>query len=132
MTSTKDGTILKTDTKGRIRTPRARQEQLLDEFERSSLSAAKFAELAGLKYQTFAGWVQRRRKRRDGAAPVVAPAPGPGQLRWLEAVVEQAAGDTTGLCVQLPGGARLEVKSPQQAVLAGALLRALAQPATPC
>lgn len=37
MTSTKDGTILKTDTKGRIRTLLARQERLLEEFERSSL-----------------------------------------------------------------------------------------------
>ncbi len=64
MTSTQDGAILKTDTKGRIRTPLARREQLLDEFERSSLSAAKFAALTGLKYQTFAGWVQRRRKER--------------------------------------------------------------------
>ena len=130
MTSTKDGAILKTDTKGRIRTPPARREQLLDEFERSSLSAAKFAELAGLKYQTFAGWVQRRRKQRGAVAPVVAP--GPGQLRWLEAVVEQTAGDPAGLCLQLPGGARLEVNTPRQAVLAVELLRALAQPAAAC
>lgn len=132
MTSTQDGAILKTDTKGRIRTPLARREQLLDEFERSGLSAAKFAELAGLKYQTFAGWVQRRRKQRGAAAPVVAPAPEPGQLRWLEAVVEQAAGDAAGVCLQLPGGVRLEVNTPRQAVLAAELLRALAQSATAC
>ena len=129
MTSTKDGAILKTDTKGRIKTPLARQEQLLDEFERSSLSATKFAALTGLKYQTFAGWVQRRRKQRGAAAPVVAPA----QMRWLEAVVDQAAGvEPAGLCVQLPGGARLEVNTPGQAVLAAELLRALAQPAPAC
>lgn len=129
MTSTKDGPILKTDTKGRIRTPLARREQLLDEFERSSLSAAKFAALTGLKYQTFAGWVQRRRKQRGAAAPVVAPA----QLRWLEAVVDGAAGaDHAGLCVHLPGGARLEVSTPGQVVLAAALMRALIQPASPC
>ena len=131
MTSTKDGAILKTDTKGRLRTPLARREQLLDEFERSGLSAPKFATLTGLKYQTFAGWVQRRRKQRGDAAPVAA-AP-PAQLRWLEAVVDQAAGtDPAGLSVQLPGGARLIVSTAQQAVLAAELLRALAQPATPC
>ena len=89
MTSTKDGAILKTDTKGRIRTPLARPEQLLDEFERSGLSAAKFAALTGLKYQTFAGWVQRRGEQRGPAATVVATAP--AQFRWLEAVVDQAA-----------------------------------------
>ena len=38
--------ILKTDTKDRVRTPRERQESLLDEFERSGLSGAKFAEFA--------------------------------------------------------------------------------------
>ncbi|MEN9576774.1 MAG: hypothetical protein RL514_4629 [Verrucomicrobiota bacterium] len=125
MTSTKDGAILKTDTKGRIRTPLARREQLLDEFERSGLSAAKFAELTGLKYQTFAGWVQRRCKQRSAAAPVVATAP--AQLRWLEAVVDQAAGtEPAGLWVHLPGGARFAVTTPQQAVLAADLWRALA------
>ena len=130
MTSTKAGGILKTDSKGRMRTPLARREQLLDEFERSGLSGVKFAELTGLKYQTFATWAQRRRKQRGAAAPAAAP---PAQLRWLEAVVDQAAGtDPAGLCVQLPGGARLAVSTPQQAVLAAELLRALAKPSTPC
>ena len=46
--------VLKTDVLGRVKTPVARREQLLDEFERSGLSGKKFAELLGLKYQTFA------------------------------------------------------------------------------
>ena len=41
--------IIKTDVLGRIKTPTARREQLIDEFERSGLSGCKFAELAGLK-----------------------------------------------------------------------------------
>jgi hypothetical protein len=45
--------ITKTDALGRIRTPAARREQLLDEFERSGSSGCKFAELAGIKYSTF-------------------------------------------------------------------------------
>jgi hypothetical protein len=44
--------IIKTDVLGRIKTPAARREQLIDEFERSGLSGCKFAELAGLKYKT--------------------------------------------------------------------------------
>ena len=48
--------ILKTDVIGRLRTPLARREQLLDEFEKSGLSGQEFAELAGIKYSTFATW----------------------------------------------------------------------------
>ena len=43
-----EATILKTDTKGRVQTPPERREKLLDEFERSGLSGAKFAQLAGI------------------------------------------------------------------------------------
>lgn len=39
--------VLKTDEKGRIRTPAKRREKLLDEFEQSGLSGRKFAELVG-------------------------------------------------------------------------------------
>jgi hypothetical protein len=53
---------LKTDDLGRVRTPQARRESLLDEYERSGLSGAKFAALTGIKYSTFATWAQRRRK----------------------------------------------------------------------
>ncbi len=58
-------TILKTDTKGRVQTPPERRERLLDEFERSGLSAAKFAEVAGIKYQTFAAWAARFERRSN-------------------------------------------------------------------
>ncbi len=36
-------TVIKTDDWGRMQTPAKRRERLLDEFERSSLSGAKFA-----------------------------------------------------------------------------------------
>jgi len=119
-----DGQILKTDTKGRVRTPADRRESLLDEFERSGLSAVKFAELAGIKYQTFAAWSLRRRKRAVVSAPVRAP----DSVRWLEAVVEQ--GQTSGgknplgLRVMLPGGAAVEIGEVKQVPLAAAFLRA--------
>ena len=56
--------VLKQDVLGRVKTPKARREQLLDEFERSGLPGLKFAELAGIKYQTFATWAQKRRRQR--------------------------------------------------------------------
>ena len=117
-------TILKTDVLGRIKTPRERREQLLDEFERSGLTGQKFAAVVGVKYQTFATWAQERRRAR-GTYPVVK---GPKRLRWVEAVVESGDGEAKPLVLELPGGARMEIKDVGQAALAGALLRTLAKP----
>ena len=138
MTNTKAANeVLKTDVLGRVKTPRARQEALLDEFERSGVSGQKFAALVGINYQTFATWAQRRRRERGKYPPRTGPRhagprPAPesgaaGPLRLLEAVVEKAAAVPEGgaLCVQLPGGARVEVGDAQQAALAAELLRAL-------
>ena len=41
--------FLRADAKGRVRTPRERREQLLDEFEETGASAAMFAKIAGLR-----------------------------------------------------------------------------------
>ena len=126
--------VLKTDVLGRVKTPRARQEVLLDEFERSGVSGQKFAALIGVNYQTFATWVQRRRrtlgKYPPRAKPRIAPRAGAGgPLRLLEAVMENASASTVEdgpLCLQLPGGARVEIHDARQALLAAELLRALA------
>lgn len=121
-----EGTILKTDGRGRVQTPSARRESLLDEFERSGLSAVKFAALAGIKYQTFAAWSLRRRRQREGGQ---ATAPPPDSVRWLEAVVAPpacAAGPTpTGVLVRLPGGLCVEVANLQQVALAAAVIKAV-------
>lgn len=125
--------VLKTDVLGRVKTPRVRQEALLDEFERSGVSGKKFAALVGVNYQTFATWVQRRRRTRGKyplrAKPRTTPAVRVTEpLRLLEAVVEKASMTTTGepLRVSLPGGGWVEVGDARQAVLAAELLRALA------
>ena len=77
--------LLKSDTRGRVRTPAGRRERLLDEFERSGLSGQKFAELTGLKYQTFATWVQQRRRRNGQAtAPSKVPKDPGATVRWLD------------------------------------------------
>jgi hypothetical protein len=126
-------TILKTDTKGRVQTPPERREKLLEEFERSGLSGAKFAALAGIKYQTFAAWVMRRRKQRGLAQ---APTTGANSVQWLEAVVREAKAPATAVAtplkVRLSTGIWIEISDFNQISLAAALVRALDKLAAPC
>jgi hypothetical protein len=126
-------TILKTDTRGRVQTPPERREKLLEEFERSGLSGAKFAALVGIKYQTFAAWVKRRRKERGLAQ---APSRGANPVQWLEAVVREANAPTTAaappLRVRLSTGVWIEISDFNQVSLAAALVRALDKPAASC
>jgi hypothetical protein len=117
--------VLKTDVLGRVKTPPERRDALLDEFETSGMSGVKFAEFIGVKYQTWASWVQKRRRQRStGAGSGGTPA-----LRFVEAMVQGDAVPTpTGsatLRVHLPGGAHLEIANREQALLAGELLRTL-------
>lgn len=104
------------DTKGRVRTSKEQRRVILAEFERSGLSAARFARQTGLKYSTFAVWVQRYRrpKRSERKSP----------LRLLEAVVTPAPA-RSALLVQLPGGAQVELREASQIPLVAALVRAL-------
>ena len=107
------------DSKGRVRTSPEQRRLILAEFERSGLSAIQFAQRSGLKYSTFAGWRQRYRRRK-----------GAGQkspVRLLEAVVGPAPLQAA-LEVQLPGGARLEIREASQVALVAALVRALEKP----
>jgi hypothetical protein len=120
-----DVAVLKTDGAGRVRTPKARQENLLDEFARSGLSGPKFAALAGIKYQTLAGWARKRRRGRAGSSTgMVKPVEA---ARWLEAVMDSAPSPAV-MVLQLPGGVRVEVADEKQAALAAVLVRALAKP----
>ena len=128
--------LLKTDVLGRVRVKKARRNALLDEFERGGTSAQAFAKLVGVKYQTFASWVQKRRRARKQYPPVAKALPcvpaTAGALRLVEAVAETAvAKEAESLLVHLPGGARVEVRDSRQAVLAAELLKALV-PARPC
>jgi hypothetical protein len=74
---TGDQNVLVADARGRVRVSAERWEALLEEFERGGLSGAKFARLAGIKYPTFANWVQRRReaRRKEGGRDQSAPEP---------------------------------------------------------
>lgn len=125
-TTEADAGVIKTDVLGRMRTTAHRRESLLKEFDQSGVSGKKFAELTGIKYQTLATWLQKRRQQGQPLAKVADSA------KWLEAVVEQArlpvAQNGAALVLQLPGGAQAEVTDLKQAALAAALVRALASP----
>ena len=133
-------TILKRDVLGRFTVSRAQREALLDEFERSGLKGRPFARLVGLNYQTFASWIQKRRRARgdystEGAAkglPMgIVKTPGP--LRLIEAVATPGHGALRGdpargmapLELILPGGAKLLVASSAQVALAAQLIHSL-------
>jgi len=123
--------VLKQDRRGRVRVPRERRDALVEEFSRSGLSAAAFAGLVGIKYPTFANWLQGRRKAPPPA--VVEGRSGGlvgGGVRLLEAVVEDrhgAVGSSAGLSIELAGGSRLTVHSPAQLAMVVELLSLLAQ-----
>ena len=77
---------------GRVQTQRARREELLDEFERSGASGQAFAAMVGVKYQTFASWIQKRRRARGqypAAANPTSSIPATGALRLVEAVIDR-------------------------------------------
>jgi hypothetical protein len=128
--STKEPVLLKADVLGRVKHTAQQRQKLLDEFERSGVSGAQFAALAGVKYQTFATWVQARRRGRPTCPKRKPQAKAAAPVKWFEGVVRQttAPADGAGLLLRLPGGVRLELANPQQLGLAAALIRALEKP----
>ena len=120
------GELLRQDTAGRVRTSKERRALLLAEFDRSGVSGARFAKMAGIKYQTFANWLHVRRQQSAGRTR---KSKRRKTVTWVEAVVPAAA----PLRVELPGGAWLALSSEAQARTAALLLRALAEGgAAPC
>jgi len=118
--------ILKSDSRGRVRTPPERREALLAEFDRSGVSATKFCAMVGVRYQTFATWVQ---KRRRGAKPqTIAQSTRPC---FVEAVRQAplVVGITgcPALRLHLSCGLSLELAERSQVALAVELIRALGE-----
>lgn len=114
--------ILRSDTRGRVWRSRQQREQLLEEFDRSGLSGPKFAALTGLKYQTLAGWLMRRKRGKQMTVPSAAC---PSPVQWFETIIDKTpAAASSALIVRLPSGATIEVAAVSQAPLAGAVLRA--------
>jgi hypothetical protein len=111
--------VIRSDRRGRVLVGAPQREALLDEFDRSGLSAMAFCRMHGLVYPTFAAWVQKRR-RQSSAAPAFA-----------EVIVERCeeprpASSGPALRIALPGGAMIEMNGREQLPLAVELLRQLA------
>ncbi len=75
-----DGNVIKADGKGRVRMTADQREKLLEEFERSGISGPQFSAVAGVKYQTLAGWARKR--RHEGQAKVLSAVNGAGPVNW--------------------------------------------------
>jgi len=93
------------------------------------MSGAAFAAYVGVKYPTFANWVQQRRRERarmDGAADSTSER-GAGASRWIEVVTGALAPlPLAPVAVHLPGGARIELRDVGGVALAAELIGKLA------
>src|SRR6218665_1134503 len=90
---------LRVDTKGRVHSTAEQRAKILEAYERSGLSAPRFAKVAGVPYQTLVTW----RKRHRARLPVT-------RLRFVQAVNAAEAESVSvplsvGLRIDLPGGA---------------------------
>lgn len=97
------------DRRGRRITPAERREELVAAWRQSGLTQAEFARREGVRYPTFASWVQQARKAAGGKQT---PAP---QVRFAE--VQAAAMEAAPL---------LEVRLPDGTVVRGASAREVA------
>lgn len=118
--STTELAVLKTDSRGRVRTPAEQRETLLDAFEQSAMSAAAFARLHGIRYPTFASWRQKRNRQRSSE-------PQTAQAGEFFEEVHYRPKETAGLTVNLPGGAGVKIERADQFPMVAALLKYLEQ-----
>ena len=132
--------LLKADVLGRVRVRPEHRERMLDAFEASAMSGQAFAMHHGLKVQTFASWMQKRRRKRgdyddEGTrqrlrmpAQSIARSQSAKQcLSLIEVCVKEDArsGHTPPLEVVLPGGAVVRISSESQIGLLKTLIREL-------
>lgn len=106
----------KRDHKGRKITPPERIDALVREYQASGMTQTAFARRAGIKYPTFAGWVNARRRQPNVSADNASV------VRFAEVQLPTAAAVTVGLSVTWPDGS---VARGADAVALAALVRAL-------
>lgn len=115
--------LLKTDTRFRVRTPAAQRDALLDLYARGTLTAKAFAAAYGIKYPTFAVWVQQRRKRAPFNGSDAGTSSESSPLRWAEAVLPQRpSSPQQACCLEFPHGIKLTLSHEAQLPLAARLL----------
>lgn len=121
-----DDSILRADTLSRVRTPAAKREQILAEFDRSGLSGARFARLHGINYQTLMNWKRKRSAASSPNAATSNPTADPiGHFATRLGLREVRIGADCGLEVEIGSGVRLRIETPEQAELAGRLIRSI-------
>lgn len=126
-TNTEETLILKTDVSGRVRMPADRREAILDAFEQSGMSGQAFAKHVGVKYPTFASWIQKRRRERSEYPQKKLSKPPPSPITFVEARIEKScqASLQGGLEVQTQAGVKLVIRSQSEVELAARLIRSL-------
>lgn len=76
----------KRDARGRRITPAERRAELVTTYRQSGLTQAAFARREGVRYSTFASWVQEERKGSSGSAAKRPAAVRFAEVRWPGAV----------------------------------------------
>lgn len=124
----RDTGLIRTDQIGRLRFTADQRRVLLDAFESSGQSASGFAAQHGIKYTTFANWVQKRKVDKPGSLLSAVPAK---PLLLAEVACEETGPPPVASMVveaYLPGGARIVIGGMAQVPLAAALIRELSRP----
>jgi hypothetical protein len=137
------GGDLKTDVLGRITVGSAQREAILDAFESSGMTGQAFALHHGIKIQTFASWMQKRRRvrgdyqneavcrklrmRKDppqvGSKKVACPH---ASMNLIEVNLQNEIPEMhEALEVMLPGGAVVRIRHESQLGLLQILMRQL-------
>ena len=132
-TNTEETLILKTDVLGRVRMPAERREAILDAFEQSGMSGQAFAKHVGVKYPTFASWMQKRRRVRGEYPQEKRSELPPSQITFVEAHIEKSSERVLqdGLEVQTQAGVKMVIRSQSEVELAACLISSLNQ-SRPC
>lgn len=120
--------LLKTDRLGRVRTPHDQREAILDAFEASALSGAKFAQVHGIKYQTFATWRQKRRRLHGDCKIKQAATPECLELTLAEVKIQSPLPPAQeerrkDMRVELPCGVNLFIHDAGQVAMGAELIR---------
>jgi hypothetical protein len=124
--------LLKTDRLGRVRTPRDQRDAILDAFEASALSGIEFAQVHGIKYQTFATWRQKRRRQHGDCKIKQAAAPERLELTLAEVTIQSPLPPAPeeghkDMRVELPCGVNLFIHDTGQVAMGAELIRLTTQ-----
>ena len=99
---------------------------LVAEFGRSGLSARRFAQLAGVRYNTFWNWLSEHGLTARHGKKHTEPKPRLVEVCMSHPTEGSSHSPQATVRISLPGGATIEIKDGSQVSLAADLLKALA------